>query len=53
MQKTIYRSIASSPTRRSPRPRRSASTRPNGGFEALLAKLGFASRQLKAMRKRG
>jgi hypothetical protein len=50
MTKTIFRSL-SSDVRRTPRPRitRSAST---GGFDGLLAKLGFASQQLKTARKR-
>jgi hypothetical protein len=51
MTKTIFRSL-SSDVRRTPRPRITRSASSSGGFDGLLAKLGFASQQLKAARKR-
>jgi hypothetical protein len=50
MPKTVYRHLGS--VRRSPRPRVSQSTGVSGAFDSLLAKLGLASQQLKASRKR-
>lgn len=53
MPKTVYRQICS--VRRTSRPRISASHScgaTTGAFDSLLAKLGFASQQLKSARKR-
>ena len=54
MRTAIFRSIGG-PVRRSPVPRRTASsssTGITGAFDALLAKLMFGSGQLKKSRKR-
>ena len=50
MPKTVYRQVGS--VRRSPRPRISPSPAFGGSFDSLLARLGFASQQLKRSRKR-
>jgi hypothetical protein len=50
MPKTVYRQLRS--VRRTPRPRGVSSSGMSGAFDSLLAKLGLASQQLKASRKR-
>jgi len=50
MPKTVYRQVGS--VRRTPRPRIGQSSGMSGSFDSLLAKLGFASQQLKRSRKR-